>query len=104
MCIASVIPLVPDGADGLCHKLTKACVKPLPVMWDMSHDTKGNWEIKRNSLKFDKKLGQGQFGEVWQGGYSALPFLGDDRVSDALIYTRCQLTLINTDIEYKLQH
>ena len=31
---------------------------------DLSHNTRDQWEIDRNSLKFIKKLGHGQFGEV----------------------------------------
>ena len=34
---------------------------------DLSHTTRDQWEIDRNSLKFIKKLGHGQFGEVWEG-------------------------------------
>ena len=38
-----------------------------PVTADLSHNTRDQWEIDRNSLKFIKKLGHGQFGEVWEG-------------------------------------
>ena len=38
-----------------------------PVTADLSHSTKDQWEIDRNSLKFVRKLGHGQFGEVWEG-------------------------------------
>ena len=38
-----------------------------PVTADLSHNTRDQWEIDRNSLKFLKKLGHGQFGEVWEG-------------------------------------
>ena len=38
-----------------------------PVTADLSHNTRDQWEIDRNSLKFMKKLGHGQFGEVWEG-------------------------------------
>ena len=34
---------------------------------DLSHSTRDQWEIDRSSLKFVRKLGHGQFGEVWEG-------------------------------------
>ncbi|UYV74225.1 hypothetical protein LAZ67_11002523 [Cordylochernes scorpioides] len=39
--------------------------KPMPK--DLSYNTKDQWEIDRSSLTFVRKLGQGQFGEVWEG-------------------------------------
>lgn len=33
----------------------------------LSHRTRDHWEIDRSSLKFVRKLGHGQFGEVWEG-------------------------------------
>lgn len=46
-------------ADGLCHKLLKACPKePEAVPFK-------DIELQRNSIKMNKKLGAGQFGEVW---------------------------------------
>ena len=38
-----------------------------PVTADLSHSTRDQWEIDRGSLKFVRKLGHGQFGEVWEG-------------------------------------
>ena len=38
-----------------------------PVTADLSHNTRDQWEIDRTSLKFVRKLGHGQFGEVWEG-------------------------------------
>lgn len=39
------------------------CVSPKPQKpWE-----KDAWEIPRESLKLEKKLGAGQFGEVWMG-------------------------------------
>lgn len=38
-----------------------------PVTGGLSHSTRDQWEIDRNSLKFVRKLGHGQFGEVWEG-------------------------------------
>ncbi|KAL0200751.1 hypothetical protein M9458_003938, partial [Cirrhinus mrigala] len=48
-------------ADGLCRKLEKPCEKPKAQKpWD-----KDAWEISKESIKMVKKLGAGQFGEVW---------------------------------------
>ena len=38
-----------------------------PVTSGLSHATRDQWEIDRSSLKFVRKLGHGQFGEVWEG-------------------------------------
>ncbi|KAG5881597.1 hypothetical protein JTB14_031070 [Gonioctena quinquepunctata] len=57
-----------NDADGLCVNLCKPCVqveKPQPE--GLSHRTRDQWEIERSSLKFIRKLGHGQFGEVWEG-------------------------------------
>jgi len=56
-------------ANGLCVNLRKPCVqieKPVPTA-DLSHNARDQWEIDRTSLKFVRKLGHGQFGEVWEG-------------------------------------
>uniref|UniRef100_A0A6A7FQF2 Tyrosine-protein kinase n=1 Tax=Hirondellea gigas TaxID=1518452 RepID=A0A6A7FQF2_9CRUS len=53
-------------ADGLCVNLRKPCVQvEKPVTGGLSH--RDQWEIERSSLKFVRKLGHGQFGEVWEG-------------------------------------
>ncbi|CAI5778561.1 tyrosine-protein kinase HCK [Podarcis lilfordi] len=52
--------------DGLCQKLTYPCIAPKPQQpWE-----KDAWEIPRSSLKLEKKLGAGQFGEVWMATYN----------------------------------
>lgn len=45
----------------LCRQVEK------PVTEGLSHRTRDQWEIDRSSLRFQRKLGQGQFGEVWEG-------------------------------------
>ncbi|XP_062835241.1 tyrosine-protein kinase HCK [Anolis carolinensis] len=53
-------------SDGLCQVLTIPCVVPKPEKpWE-----KDAWEIPRESLKLEKKLGAGQFGEVWIATYN----------------------------------
>lgn len=39
----------------------------IPNTFDLTYKTVDQWEIDRNSLVFVKKLGSGQFGEVWEG-------------------------------------
>ena len=39
----------------------------MPKLADLSVKTKDVWEIPRESLQLTKKLGNGQFGEVWMG-------------------------------------
>uniref|UniRef100_A0A3B4A538 Tyrosine-protein kinase n=1 Tax=Periophthalmus magnuspinnatus TaxID=409849 RepID=A0A3B4A538_9GOBI len=52
--------------DGLCQALTTACISPKPEKpWE-----KDAWEIPRSSLKLDRRLGAGQFGEVWMATYN----------------------------------
>ncbi|XP_077866049.1 tyrosine-protein kinase Yes-like [Saccoglossus kowalevskii] len=58
--------------DGLCEKLSKACPKVNPNTRGLGKD---QWEIPRESLKLQKKLGAGQFGEVWAGGNIEYSFL-----------------------------
>lgn len=54
-------------ANGLCHTLTVACPKLRPTIWDLSPQTRDKWEIDRAELEFIRKLGSGNFGEVWYG-------------------------------------
>ncbi|XP_032236190.2 tyrosine-protein kinase SRK2 [Nematostella vectensis] len=56
-----------QDADGLCCMLTQACSGEKPQTAGLSYGTKDAWEIPRESLQLQKKLGQGQFGEVWSG-------------------------------------
>ncbi|CAL9703530.1 unnamed protein product [Knipowitschia caucasica] len=52
--------------DGLCQALTTSCLSPKPEKpWE-----KDAWEIPRSSLKLERRLGAGQFGEVWMATYN----------------------------------
>ncbi|XP_033234154.1 uncharacterized protein Src42A isoform X2 [Drosophila pseudoobscura] len=67
-------------SDGLCVNLCKPCVQTntfsgvfeieKPVTEGLSHRTRDQWEIDRTSLKFVRKLGSGQFGDVWEGQWN----------------------------------
>lgn len=51
---------------GLCHTLSSPCPKAMPVLQDLSHSTRDDWEIPRSSLQLQKQIGKGQFGEVYK--------------------------------------
>ncbi|XP_043979449.1 proto-oncogene tyrosine-protein kinase Src isoform X1 [Gambusia affinis] len=54
-------------ADGLCHTLTDVCPVLKPQTQGLSKDA---WEIPRESLRLEVKMGQGCFGEVWRGTWN----------------------------------
>ncbi|CAN2389892.1 Tyrosine-protein kinase HCK [Pristimantis euphronides] len=55
-----------DNMDGLCQHLTVPCKTARPQKpWE-----KDAWEVPRESLKLEKKLGAGQFGDVWLATYN----------------------------------
>ncbi|NWX78741.1 YRK kinase, partial [Alca torda] len=53
--------------DGLCHLLTRACPTTKPQTLGLAKDA---WEIVRESISLDKKLGMGCFGDVWMGTWN----------------------------------
>ena len=59
-------------SDGLCCRLTVSCPKTdTPLTEGLSYNTKDEWEIDRSSLRMTKRLGAGQFGEVWEGMWNS---------------------------------
>ena len=55
--------------DGLCCRLTRACPKePEPIPFK-------DLEVKKSEIQLSKKLGQGQFGEVWAGENRTIHFM-----------------------------
>ncbi|XP_048841453.1 tyrosine-protein kinase fynb isoform X2 [Brienomyrus brachyistius] len=56
-----------ESADGLCYQLTSVCVNLSPETVGLSHDA---WEVSRDSLALELKLGAGCFAEVWFGTWN----------------------------------
>ncbi|TNM94621.1 hypothetical protein fugu_017380 [Takifugu bimaculatus] len=57
-----------NQADGLCTCLGEPCRKmEAPQTHGLSYNTVDQWEIDRKSIKLLRKLGAGQFGEVFEG-------------------------------------
>ncbi|XP_047461066.1 tyrosine-protein kinase Fgr isoform X2 [Mugil cephalus] len=50
--------------DGLCYYLTHACPNSTPLTLGLGRDA---WEVPRERLSLQRKLGQGCFGDVWMG-------------------------------------
>ncbi|XP_051880168.1 tyrosine-protein kinase Fyn isoform X2 [Pristis pectinata] len=56
-----------ESADGLCYNLTTVCTNSTPQTVGLAKDS---WEILRESLNLEKKLGQGCFADVWYGTWN----------------------------------
>ncbi|CAG5897171.1 unnamed protein product [Menidia menidia] len=71
--IGSMLKHYHRKADGLCRKLERPSEKPKAQKpWD-----KDAWEVPKEAIKMVRKLGAGQFGEVWMG--SLLDFLKSEK-------------------------
>jgi hypothetical protein len=66
-----------ERVEGLSRQLGEPCPRERPLLWDLSPDLKDHWEVDRETVTFDTKLGQGQFGEVWAGESNAVPISND---------------------------
>ncbi|KAF7231562.1 tyrosine-protein kinase Fyn [Nothobranchius furzeri] len=56
-----------ESADGLCFTLTGVCVNYIPETVGLSRDA---WEISRDALQMEVKLGSGCFAEVFYGTWN----------------------------------
>ncbi|XP_022091012.1 tyrosine-protein kinase Yes-like [Acanthaster planci] len=65
--LAELVKHYQQVADGLCIKLTFPCPKENPNTVGLGKDA---WEIPRESLTLENRLGAGQFGEVWKGTWN----------------------------------
>lgn len=63
-----LLPLIGSN-DGLCYYLTKPCPNSTPLTMGLGRDA---WEVSRDTLALQTKLGQGCFGDVWMGENDAL--------------------------------
>ncbi|XP_035014668.1 proto-oncogene tyrosine-protein kinase Src isoform X4 [Hippoglossus stenolepis] len=86
-------------ADGLCHSLSDICPVLKPQTQGLAKDA---WEIPRDSLHLDLKLGQGCFGEVWMGTWN-----GTTRVAIKTLKTGTmspEAFLMEAQVMKKLRH
>jgi len=66
--LAELVTHYKVASDGLCVALREPCRKnEAPQTADLSHNTKDQWEISRETIRLNRKLGSGQFGDVWEG-------------------------------------
>lgn len=66
--LEELIQYYSHDADGLCCTLTVTCPRfnaSTPVA--LSYGTKDEWEINPRQIRLNKRLGPGQFGEMWEG-------------------------------------
>lgn len=59
--------LISVNTHGLPMLLGNPCPKILPTMYELSIETKEEWEIDRSEIKLIKLIGSGNFGEVYYG-------------------------------------
>ncbi|XP_025836850.1 tyrosine-protein kinase Src64B [Agrilus planipennis] len=65
--LSELVQAYSKNAFGLCHVLSRPCPKPQPQMWDLGPTFRDKWEIPREEIQLIRRLGRGNFGEVYYG-------------------------------------
>ncbi|XP_022901246.1 tyrosine-protein kinase Src64B [Onthophagus taurus] len=65
--LSDLVDAYSRNAYGLCHVLSSACPKPQPQIWDFGPSYVDSWEIPRDEIQLIRRLGRGNFGEVYYG-------------------------------------
>lgn len=47
--------------------MSKPYPKPIPQLWDLAPKLAEHWEIPKSEIELIKRVGEGQYGEVWYG-------------------------------------
>ncbi|XP_052218900.1 tyrosine-protein kinase SRK2-like isoform X2 [Dreissena polymorpha] len=59
-----------EKIDGLCSKLTQVCDKPRSVAWAQERGKEDGYSTPRDSVQTVKRLGSGQFADVYAGKWN----------------------------------
>jgi len=64
--LADLVKHYQDSVDGLCCKLASTCAKPRSLIWAHERGKEDEFVTERSTLTWIRRLGSGQFSEVWQ--------------------------------------
>ena len=71
--ILDLVAYYQQQADGLCVHLMHPCLlSEKPQTAGLSRQANEEWEIDRKQIHFKKKIGAGQFAEVWEGLWNGM--------------------------------
>lgn len=66
-CLNELVAHYSESADGLCCKLSQVCGKPRSLAWASERGKEDEYTTPRESVTLTKKIGSGQFADVWAG-------------------------------------